>query len=1099
MFTSSLLGEYIPLVQTRQALLIIDLQNDFLSVDSKLSVGTGSGFVGNIKNLAPVFRQTGDVIWVRTEFGEERSINDGQGVADTVITDADIPDTDVAGNSNTEDDQNQAMDTECLPGPAQPPKRAMELSRRISASNLATSGDPDSEEDADNETFLTRSKCGKAPNCCKPDTVGSRFVDDILPAMDYEKDTMVVKSHYSAFKSDSLLFTLRGKLVTELYICGSLSNISVYATALDAARHGFSITILEDCVGYRDYARHQEAMRQMADIMGADGLTSTEYIIDFEKEQERKLKREARSKRRSKGHSDRRIKPKMRERVPKSPPALSPEAGATEPFPTLEDGSSLDDVDYASRARIEEPYDQEQQVAALERPQKGLPKSGIEKTPSMISAIEVDTASDQESQRLDATFKITRTRRQISSKDPISNYLPETSRGDKSHPRQPKPVCVRDIPLLRSRPVSGTEVNEETPDFPSMRAPTPTPNVVNTVSASLETIAFGDASDQPRPTSNETAPLPTTNNDPTVKRPFVKKEKQIKRAAVGPMAPTLGPSETIGEGDSRIMQDLLPPPLAENVFELVKAEVQWHTMSHRGSEVPRLVAVEGEVDADGSVPIYRHPADESPPLRSFSPAVSAIRDEVQKVLKHPVNHVLIQLYRGGKDNISEHSDKTLDIVRGSNIVNVSLGAQRTMTLRTKKSAHAPTSSSDPQRQQRPTTQRKPSSEGIPQQRHHPPSPNSKTGKHSQRITLPHNSMFILGQQTNMRWLHAIRADKRLVSEKSVDETAFGGERISLTFRHIGTFLNENSNIIWGQGAASEEKAKAGKIVRSRSEAERCLQAFGMENHSSEFDWDGEYGAGFNIIGMNPTRPKLILNDDGIAELQVKLCLRELGISCDEEEGGDNNELRPPQTNLANDTTNSTDTQTSSPSKIHQRMASARRIQYIDPDAENEVVEGVLPILIYLDKFNTFPSSTTSTNLNDTSPSPPPTRRAEHARILARAFRTVSLLELFSNSTHHQSQQQNASTNKDLAQRADLMMAELATWNSWAEEGTYIAGNHHFSIADCAFWPVLKSIMKGPDGYELGHEKGGGGLGKGEFDALRRYYIRIEERNGDRRR
>jgi alkylated DNA repair dioxygenase AlkB len=42
--------------------------------------------------------------------------------------------------------------------------------------------------------------------------------------------------------------------------------------------------------------------------------------------------------------------------------------------------------------------------------------------------------------------------------------------------------------------------------------------------------------------------------------------------------------------------------------------------------------------------------------------------------------VLIQLYRTGADYISEHSDKTIDVVRGSRIVNVSLGARRTMTL-----------------------------------------------------------------------------------------------------------------------------------------------------------------------------------------------------------------------------------------------------------------------------------------------------------------------------------------------------------------------------------------------------------------------------------
>lgn len=53
-----------------------------------------------------------------------------------------------------------------------------------------------------------------------------------------------------------------------------------------------------------------------------------------------------------------------------------------------------------------------------------------------------------------------------------------------------------------------------------------------------------------------------------------------------------------------------------------------------------------------------------------------IREQVEKVLRHPVNHVLIQYYRTGNDYISEHSDKTIDVVQDSKIVNVSLGAER---------------------------------------------------------------------------------------------------------------------------------------------------------------------------------------------------------------------------------------------------------------------------------------------------------------------------------------------------------------------------------------------------------------------------------------
>lgn len=80
-------------------------------------------------------------------------------------------------------------------------------------------------------------------------------------------------------------------------------------------------------------------------------------------------------------------------------------------------------------------------------------------------------------------------------------------------------------------------------------------------------------------------------------------------------------------------------------------------MRHRSGEVPRRVAVQGEIGMNGSIPIYRHPADESPPLLEFTPTVLKIRDELQMLLKQPFNHVLIQLYRSGQDNISEHSDK----------------------------------------------------------------------------------------------------------------------------------------------------------------------------------------------------------------------------------------------------------------------------------------------------------------------------------------------------------------------------------------------------------------------------------------------------------
>ncbi|KAG5719166.1 Alpha-ketoglutarate-dependent dioxygenase alkB like protein [Termitomyces sp. T112] len=290
-----------------------------------------------------------------------------------------------------------------------------------------------------------------------------------------------------------------------------------------------------------------------------------------------------------------------------------------------------------------------------------------------------------------------------------------------------------------------------------------------------------------------------------------------------PPGPILGVGDPLGAGDSYLVADVLPQELAESAFENMRAEVKWNVMHHRGGEVPRLVAVEGEVAEDGSFPLYRHPADESPPLSPFSPTVAQIRDHVQKVLNHPVNHVLIQHYRSGKDYISEHSDKTIDVVWGSNIVNVSIGAQRVMTLREK---------------------------GPPRNGSAPPQDNEKVPRASQRIPLPHNSMFVMGPQTNKKWLHGINHDNRALKSKSSAELFNNGERISLTFRYIGTFLTADESKIFGQGAKGKTRETARPVVLGGKEGGALIRAFGEENHRNNFDWNRNYGRGFDVLHFN---------------------------------------------------------------------------------------------------------------------------------------------------------------------------------------------------------------------------------------------------------
>ncbi|HEX2689323.1 MAG TPA: isochorismatase family protein [Kofleriaceae bacterium] len=262
----------------------------------------------------------------------------------------------------------------------------------------------------------------------------------------------------------------------------------------------------------------------------------------------------------------------------------------------------------------------------------------------------------------------------------------------------------------------------------------------------------------------------------------------------------------LGEGTTLVC-GALDGCVDATTFDALEAEVAWSAMHHRGGVVPRLVALQGDLQPDGALPLYRHPADEQPALRPWTPAVDRIRRAVEAHVGHPMNHALIQLYRHGKDWISEHSDKTLDLVRPSFIVNVSLGQRRTMILRPK---------------------RKDGEDAI------------------QRIPLVHGSLLRMDLETNRRWFHSIKqeADRQ--------------PRISLTLRHIGTWWDPSTGAVWGVGAPSASRAEAEARARARAprsqaqadledraEAEQMLRLFRDENVDPSFD-AAAYRPGFEV-------------------------------------------------------------------------------------------------------------------------------------------------------------------------------------------------------------------------------------------------------------
>ena len=287
--------------------------------------------------------------------------------------------------------------------------------------------------------------------------------------------------------------------------------------------------------------------------------------------------------------------------------------------------------------------------------------------------------------------------------------------------------------------------------------------------------------------------------------------------------------------DSTLILNLLPESLAVNAFSAINNEVIWSEMSLKGSTVPRLVCIHGDISNEQMVPIYRHPADFQPHLTGWTPTTDYIRDVICKRLNLDLNHVLIQLYRSGYDCIGEHSDKTLDIKRGSSIVTFSLGAQRTLILRSKLKTPKDSSSCS----------------------------SENSTRDIWKIPLPHNSLFILGSMTNKHFVHSIKEDKRSLNLKTTDELAFDGQRISLTFRCISTFFDRTSGQLSGQGAPKEigDSSSSKLNVESNvshfdSDTEevaeddysKLLTAFSAENKLIDFDWGHYYGSGFKYVG-----------------------------------------------------------------------------------------------------------------------------------------------------------------------------------------------------------------------------------------------------------
>ncbi len=100
-------------------------------------------------------------------------------------------------------------------------------------------------------------------------TWGGEVVDELKPL---PSEYQIPKRRYSAFFGTDLDLLLRELKVEKLYLTGVLTNICVYATALDAAMRGYEVAVFREGVASLSEETDQFIFRQLEEVLKAQVL-----------------------------------------------------------------------------------------------------------------------------------------------------------------------------------------------------------------------------------------------------------------------------------------------------------------------------------------------------------------------------------------------------------------------------------------------------------------------------------------------------------------------------------------------------------------------------------------------------------------------------------------------------------------------------------------------------------------------------------------------------------------------------------------------------------------------------------------------------------
>lgn len=98
---------------------------------------------------------------------------------------------------------------------------------------------------------------------------GGEVIDALKPA---PGEYIIPKRRYSAFFGTDLDTYLREMEVRRIYLTGVLTNICVYATALDAAMRNYGVSVFRDAVASLSEETDRFIFQQLEDVVHAELL-----------------------------------------------------------------------------------------------------------------------------------------------------------------------------------------------------------------------------------------------------------------------------------------------------------------------------------------------------------------------------------------------------------------------------------------------------------------------------------------------------------------------------------------------------------------------------------------------------------------------------------------------------------------------------------------------------------------------------------------------------------------------------------------------------------------------------------------------------------